>query len=185
MEKYIYKYQYNKNQYKMSLFEICGDERYKKMIFKNIKLFHIFIYVFDLSKDDDINEEYFNKINDYENDYIYGHEKIIYIVGNKLDLGVKNIEKFRKQAKILIDRGIIHKYFELSAKTNEGIDLFFENLKIYSAIILDNNILEPSITNVENIIESSNKNIKRNMKYNLLKYQIYEVFVIYKISFLF
>ena len=46
-----------------------------------------------------------------------------------------------------------------------------ENLKIYSTIILDNNILDPSIRNVENKIESLNKNIKRNIKYNLLKYQ--------------
>ena len=54
------------------------------------------------------------------------------MVGNKLDLeeGKKNIEKYRLQAKKLIDRGRINKYFELSAKTGEGIDFFLRILKL-------------------------------------------------------
>ena len=124
-----------------------------------MKKTHIIIYVFDLSKDDDINEKFINEIK--EN----GYKKVIYLVGNKLDLGVKNVEKYRKKAKILIYRGKIHKYFELSVKTKYDIDLFLEYLKNYSTIIKDNNFIDPFMEDFEK------KKRIFEMKYNLLKYQ--------------
>ena len=51
---YRYKYKYNNNQYILKFSEIGGPERFKFMILKNIKIFDIIVYVFDLSKDDDI-----------------------------------------------------------------------------------------------------------------------------------
>ena len=38
------------------------------------------------------------------------------------------LEDYRKKVKILIDSGVIDKYFEVSAKTGEGIKQFFKEL---------------------------------------------------------
>ena len=56
-------------------------------------------------------------------------DKKIYLVGNKLDIGYDNLQKYRNKAKKLIDRGLINRYFEISAKTNEGINELFNILK--------------------------------------------------------
>ena len=156
---------YNNIQYKLKLIEVSGAERFKSLAIQYFKIADIIIYLFDLSKDDDISEEFINGINNEV-------DKVIYLVGNKLDLIVNNIKKYRKQAKILIDRGKVHRYFELSAKTGYGIDLFLEHLKIDSVMILDNGLYSLLEENIEIKYDSQNKNNKRNneMKYNLLKY---------------
>ena len=60
-----------------------------------------------------------------------------------MEVAKKNIEKYRLQAKKLIDRGKINKYFELSAKTGEGIYLFQKHLIIDSTIMIDKKLFDP------------------------------------------
>ena len=61
------------------------------------------------------------------------NRNLIYLLGNKLDISKEYLEEHRKKAKILIDSGVIDKYFEVSAKTREGIDHFFKILRIDAA----------------------------------------------------
>ena len=89
------------------------------------------MYIFDLTNDEDINETYFDIIKNLNN------KKIFYLIGNKSDERKKNIKKYRNQAKKLFDKGKIYKYFEVSCKTGEGIDLLLNNLKYDCSIIED------------------------------------------------
>ena len=123
----------------MLLYDTTGKEILISVSLFFVRSCEVIIYVFDLSKDDDISEEFINEIKKKSGSI----NKIIYLVGNKLDITNKNIKKYRKQAKKLIDRGQINKYFELSAKSNEGIDLFLNHLKIDSAIMFDKDIPDP------------------------------------------
>jgi len=154
---YQYKYQYNNNDYILELYDTADCRRRSCLDNLISPKFKIIIYLFDLSEDDDINEEFINKIKKAR----YYNKNIIYLVGNKLDITDKNIEKYRKQAKKLIDKGKINKYFELSTKSYEGIDFFLKILKIDSAIIFDYDIKDPL-----------NDNFKMNIEenYNLSKY---------------
>ena len=60
----------------------------------------------------------------------------MYLVGNCCDVVYnKNIFlECRKKAKRLIDSGIINKYFEVSAKTGEGLYELLNILKIDSSL---------------------------------------------------
>ena len=164
-----YHYQYNKNQYYIKLIDTSGTENIESISFCHIRFCNIIIYLFDLSKDDDISEQFINEIKKRFD----LNKKVIYLVGNKLDIANKNLEKYRKKAKKLIDRGKINKYFELSAKTNEGIDIFLNHLKIDCTIMIDKKISDPLNENIEAKPELLKKKIKRNIefKYNLFKYQ--------------
>ena len=70
----------------------------------------------------------------------------------------KNIEKYKLQAKKLIDRGRINKYFELSAKTGEGIDLFQKHLIIDSTIMIDKKLFDPLNDPINDNNEAKTKN---------------------------
>ena len=133
-------YKYNKNEYKIKLFDSAGAERYQSISLNYVKTSEIIIYLFDLSKDDEIKESFINSIKENNN-----NKKLIYLIGNKLDLeeAKKNIEKYRQKAKKLIDRGRINKYFELSSKNGEGIDLFQKHLIIDSTIMIDKKLFDP------------------------------------------
>ena len=135
----------------------CHNEGNKSITFHQIKFSKIIIYLFDLSRDDDISEEFINEIKKDKN----FNKNVIYLVGNKLDVSSNNIEKYRNLAKKLIDRGKINKYFELSAKSKEGINFFLKHLQIDSAIIIDKKKSDPL------------NDIRMNfeMKYSLFKYQ--------------
>ena len=135
----------------------CHNEGNKSITFHQIKFSKIIIYLFDLSRDDDISEEFINEIKKDKN----FNKNVIYLVGNKLDVSSNNIEKYRNLAKKLIDRGKINKYFELSAKSKEGIDFFLKHLQIDSAILIDKKKSDP--------LNDSRMNFE--MKYSLFKYQ--------------
>ena len=54
-----------------------------------------------------------------------------------MDVTQEYLKEHRKIAHFYIDIGKIHKYFEISTKTGEGFDEFFEILKIDSAILFN------------------------------------------------
>ena len=86
---------------------------------------------------------------------------MIYLVGNKLELTI-NTDNFRKKAKELISKKVIDKYFEVSAKTGEGIEILLKNIEIDSLIITATYF--PSNLNP--------KKIKENKKDNCLVFWI-------------
>ena len=59
---------------------------------------------------------------------------MIYLVGNKLDITLEYLEEYREKAKLLIDSGEIDKYFEVSARSGEGIEQFANIFKIDCSI---------------------------------------------------
>ena len=104
---------------------------------RNINLSKIIIYVVDLNEYKEIPEQFFKYM---ENNISKNEKKLIYVVGNKLDLGRDNVDKYRKYIKKLIDNEKVNKYFEVSVKTNEGIDILRKNIQIDSAIFLNKGI---------------------------------------------
>lgn len=152
-------YKYNKNEYKIKLFDSAGAERYQSISLNYVKTSEIIIYLFDLSKDDEIKESFINSIKENNN-----NKKLIYLIGNKLDLeeAKENIEKYRLQAKKLIDRGRINKYFELSARSGEGIDFFLKHLKIDSSIMIDNNKSDPLNDQIDDNKKTNKKTKTKN-----------------------
>ena len=123
-------YEYQTDLYKMIIYDTSGGERFRSISYGYIKNADIVIIVFDLSKEDSIDDSLLNTLEDYSN----SKEKLIYLVGNKLDKDSLYLEDYREKSKNLIDAGKINKYFEVSAKTGEGIDNFSNTLKIDAAI---------------------------------------------------
>ena len=122
-------YKYNNEYYSLKIFDTNGSQAFRSNSFLALKTCVIILYIYDLTQDEDINETYIDIINNHNN------KKIFYLIGNKSDERKKYIEKYRNQGKKLIDKGKIYKYFEVSCKTGEGIDLLLNNLKYDCSII--------------------------------------------------
>ena len=145
-ELQMYYYDYNKKQYKLKLYDSGGDERFRDLSLNLVKISNIVVYLFDLTEDDNIDEEFIDSIKEKDDK----KEKIIYLIGNKLDMIDEcKLEKYRLKAKNLIDRGRVHKYFELSAKSNEGIDFFLKFIKIDAAMKIDGETLSEGISEIQ------------------------------------
>ena len=166
----MYNYDYNKNKYIIHLIDTNGIERYRSISFSFLKTTNIVIYLIDLTDFKEISEEFINRVKEYLKD-----NSFIYVVGNKLDLTEENIEeninlyeeykiniqKYRKQAKSLIENKVIDKYFEVSAKNKKGIDILMKNIKLYMLRnkSLHNNIYlnETNLTYINNKLYELNK----------------------------
>ena len=130
-----YKYKYNQTDFKIIFWDTTRLlDRVFHYYSRNINLSKIIIYVVDLNEYKEIPEQFFKYM---ENNISENEKKLIYVVGNKLDLGRDNVDKYRKYIKILIDNEKVNKYFEVSVKTNEGIDILRKNIQIDSAIFLN------------------------------------------------
>ena len=116
----------------MKIRDTSGKERFSSIYYNYYNKTDIFIIVFDLSEGiKDIN----CLIGAIEHIKKKSNEHLIYLLGNKLDLFDESIiEESRRISNDLIKNNIIDKYFEVSAKTGEGIDNFFNTLKIDGAI---------------------------------------------------
>jgi len=124
-------YEYLTNLYQMKIFDTPGQKKYKPILFDYFKKSDVVIILFDLSQANSIDDSLLNNLKDFTN----SKEKLIYLVGNKLDIADKYLEYYREKAEKLINTGIINKYFEISARTGEGIDNFSNTLKIDGAIL--------------------------------------------------
>ena len=108
----------------MIIWDELGQDRFRTIHQTYYKRCCVIIIVFDLSEPDTIVKSLF----DYLKSELGKNEHFIYLVGNKLDKTKEFLEEYRKIAKILLDSGIIDKYFEVSAKTGEGIEHFYKYL---------------------------------------------------------
>ena len=116
-------YEYQTDLYKLKLWETSGYERLRELANKKIKNSDITIIVFDLSENNSIDYDRINEINELNNSII-SKKKLIYLVGNKLDISQDYLQEYRKISDNLIKDGKIYKYFEISTKTGEGFDNF-------------------------------------------------------------
>ena len=151
IDREILAYEYQKHLFKLTIFENPGQERFRNLPKKYYRNVDIIIIVFDLSEEDNFNKNLtlFDDIK--KNSETKKH--LIYLLGNKLDKASKELlEIYRQKSKVLIDTGKIDKYFEISAKTGEGINDFSKILKIDSAIFCslkheDKNLFSKNLEN--------------------------------------
>ena len=137
-DNYYLKYEFNNRYFIIQILEISGNHDSRKIRRYYYKNADIIIIVFDLSMLPE--KDFIDVLITEIKEVISNHkEKIIYLVGNKLDITEEYLDIHRKRAKIAIDSGIIHKYFEVSAKTGKGIN-FFSNVLIRDCININNNM---------------------------------------------
>ena len=130
----------NNKSYKRIFWNTTGGERFRAMSFKMVKAVNIVIYLFDLNGDKGVDPNFIEEIKENKED------NLIYVVGNKLDelnteekIDIINQEyfgRFRDVVAELMNKNLVYKYFEVSAKTREGLDNLLNNLKIDSMIYL-------------------------------------------------
>ena len=104
-------------EFKFKIFDTAGQERYRSISYSTIKISDAFLLVFSVD-----NKKSFQQIDywlDSIKEEIDANKKVIYLVGNKIDLEKREVSngeavKFAKLNKI--------KYFETSAKTGFCIE---------------------------------------------------------------
>jgi len=140
-EKMAYFFENYHKKYKLIFLDTAGQERFKSIAFDYSKVANIVIYLFDLS--DTYNEISLNFINEIRENITNAK---IYIVGNKLDLlhekekcdiiNEEYFERFRSKIIEVMNKNLVDKYFEVSAKTMEGVDKMMNYIKLDSLIHL-------------------------------------------------
>ena len=137
-------------EYKFKVFDTAGQERYRSISKSTIKISDGFILVFSV-----VDEKSFKQI-DYWLDSIREetdiHKKVIYLVGNKIDLDKREVsnEDAVNYAKL---RQI--KYYETSAKTGFAVNQVFN--KIFQDIY---DLFKEKELNKEGNIELKKEDIK-------------------------
>ena len=130
----------NNKSYKLIFWYTAGGERYRAVSFQMVKTVNIVIYLFDLNGEKGVEQNFIDEIKENKED------NLIYVVGNKLDelnteekIDIINQEyfgRFRDVVAELMNKNLVYKYFEVSAKTREGLDNLLNNLKMDSMIYL-------------------------------------------------
>ena len=141
IEKVDITFENNNSKYKLLFWDTAGAERFRSVSLKNAKYSNFAIYLFDL------NCEYNEISMDFINDIREQNKNIkIYIVGNRLDLLNENknkelinreyFERFRSKTVEAMKNNLVDKYFEISAKTGEGVEKLLNSIKLDSLIYL-------------------------------------------------
>lgn len=119
---------FDKKKYSFKIYDTAGQERYKSISVNYIKLGDGFLLVFAVD-----NRETFDKLENWiQNIYdsVPTEEKVIFLVGNKIDSPNRVVTKEEAEA-FAKDKNF--SYYETSAKTGEGVEELFDKLynKIY------------------------------------------------------
>ena len=110
-------------EYRFKIFDTAGQERYKSLSYTTIQIADGLLMVFAVD-----NRESFKKINEWFSnisDHIDFKEKVIIIVGNKIDLEKRQVEKEEGEE---FAQKMGFKYRETSAKTGEGTKEVFQEI---------------------------------------------------------
>ena len=136
IESYMDSAVFDNVEYKFKIYDTAGQERYKSISRSTIKITDGFLLVFsvDCKKSFDAINYWYNSIRDE----IDVKKKIIYLIGNKIDLDKREIKN--EEAYFFAQEKNI-KYFETSAKNNTGINEGFSYIanEIYDNIDIYNN----------------------------------------------
>ena len=120
--KYV-KFPGDEEEYKFKIFDIAGQERYRSITNTTIQLADGFLMVFAVD-----NRKSFEKVNDwikFIDEHVDLKEKVLYLVGNKIDIKEREVEK-EEGEEFAKKMGI--KYRETSAKTGEGTEEVFQEI---------------------------------------------------------
>ncbi len=110
-------------EYKFRIFDTAGQERYKSFSNTTLQIADGLLMVFAVD-----NRESFEKINEWFaniSEHIDLKEKIIFIVGNKIDLEERQVKKEEGEE---LAKNLGFKYRETSAKTGEGTKEVFQEI---------------------------------------------------------
>ena len=121
--------EFDKKTYSFKIYDTAGQERYKSISINYIKLGDGFLLVFAVDK-----RETFDKLEEWVQniyDSVPVEEKVIFLVGNKIDSPDRVVTKEEAEA---YAKKKNFTYYETSAKTGEGIEQLFDELynKIYN-----------------------------------------------------
>ena len=116
-------YWVNHQKVKVSLWDTCGLEQYRSMIKIYFKGSDASIIVFDLSS-----EKTFYSVQKWLADVKdnISQSSYIYLVGNKSDLGIRAVPQ--EVINSYVASSGINGYYEISARTSEGIDTMFNSI---------------------------------------------------------
>ena len=116
-------FQDDNKMYKFKIFDTAGQERYRSIANTTIQIADGFLMVFAVN-----NRNSFERIT-YWIEYIDQHvnlkEKILYLVGNKIDLEEREVQK-EEGEEFAKKMGI--QYKETSARTGKGIEEVFQGI---------------------------------------------------------
>ena len=115
--------EFDKKKYSFKIYDTAGQERYKSISINYIKLGDGFLLVFAVDK-----RETFDKLEEWVQniyDSVPIDEKVIFLVGNKIDSPDRVITKEEAEA---YAKKKNFPYYETSAKTGDGIEKLFDEL---------------------------------------------------------
>ena len=115
--------EFDKKKYSFKIYDTAGQERYKSISINYIKLGDGFLLVFAVD-----NRETFDKLEEWVQniyDSVPVEEKVIFLVGNKIDSPDRVVTKEEAEA---YAKKKNFTYYETSAKTGEGIEQLFDEL---------------------------------------------------------
>ena len=140
LDKSEISFENNNKNFKLIFYDTGGSERFKAVSLKIVKVTNITIYLFNLNDDKGVDPNFIDEIKEFNDN------TLIYVVGNKLDeiyskekIDIINQEyfgRFRDVVAELMNKNLVYKYFEVSAKTKEGLDYLLNNIKMDSLIYL-------------------------------------------------
>jgi small GTP-binding protein len=121
--------EFDNKKYSFKIYDTAGQERYRSISLNYIKLGDGFLLVFSVD-----NRETFDKLDEWVQniyDSVPVEEKVIFLVGNKIDSPNRVVKKEEAEAYAQKKK---FPYYETSAKTGEGIEQLFDELynKIYN-----------------------------------------------------
>lgn len=133
---------YRGKNVKLQIWDTAGQEKYKSLIPSYIRNASIVFLVYDIS-----NRESFDNVANWIQFIRKIENSLIVLVGNKLDLSNKevNIEEGEDYAK---KEGL--QFYEISAKTNQGIKTMFYSVVAELPIFQDENDKQVLIKDLEN-----------------------------------
>jgi small GTP-binding protein len=144
------KVKFDGQDYIFKIYDTAGQEKYRSLTTSIIKVNEGFLLVFAVN-----NQNSYDRINYWINelaDKVTLADKVIYLVGNKIDEHEpERVIDYKVAAKFAEDNDM--KYFETSAKTGEGIKEVFKSL--YEEVYNKNKSKIP--TNVKLVQEPKKK----------------------------
>ena len=153
IDRYQFGYLYQDEIFRVEIWDTPGNERLRnlaKIYYNKQNCFIIFYDVCGKYSYDDI--KIF--INNIQNELNYNKEKIIFIVGNKIDEFDKR--KIWEEEGENIARKYNAEYFEISCKTGEGLE------ELVNAMIIINKYSNSSTKKLQSLLE--NKPLKKKNK---------------------
>ena len=109
---------------KLSLYDTAGQERFRSITFQYISKADCIVLGFSVTEESDlmdIKNSFYPKVKEYPN------IKLIYLVGNKIDVEDKE-RKVDKEKALNFAKENNLRYFEISCKTGKGIQEFYNDL---------------------------------------------------------